>query len=94
MRVIRHSGRLMLVLMLFAAWQLCANAQASPEVRLTVETASPRAVEPLTEHSIVRDYAAAWKTLAEASESGSPSLINAYFVGNAKTALMQASSIP
>ena len=60
-------------------------AQAPPEVRLTVESVTPRAVEPRTEQSVVRDYTAAWKSLADASESNAPALLDAYFTGPAKT---------
>lgn len=67
-----------------------APAQTTPEVKLTVETASPRAVEPLTEHSIARDYAAAWKTLDQASEEDSPAAIDAYFVGDANSVFHRA----
>jgi hypothetical protein len=65
-------------------------AQNLPEVKLAVESASPRAVEALTERSVARDYTAAWRTLAEASEKGSPALLDAYFVGGAKTTLARA----
>ena len=64
-----------------------APAQTTPEVKLTVETASPRSVEPLTEHSIIRDYTAAWKALADASQSSSPAPLDAYFVGDANATL-------
>src|SRR6266700_681317 len=62
-----------------------AIAQASPEAKLSVESATPRAVEARTEQSLVRDYTAAWKSLAEASEKNAPELLNAYFAGQAKT---------
>ena len=61
-----------------------AIAQAPLEVKLTVESVGPRTVESRTEQSLVRDYTAAWKNLAEASETSSPSLLDAYFVGGAK----------
>jgi hypothetical protein len=64
-----------------------AVSQNPPEVKLTVESANPRAVESRTEQSIVRDYTIAWKNLAEASEKSSPALLDAYFVGGAKNAL-------
>jgi len=61
-----------------------AIAQASPEVKLSVESATPRALEARTEQSLVRDYTAAWKSLDEASEKSAPELLNAYFAGGAK----------
>jgi hypothetical protein len=75
---------------LAAALVASASAQTAPEVKLTVETASPRAVEPLTEHSIARDYAAAWKTLDQASQENSPAALDAYFVGDADAVFRRA----
>ena len=77
----------LLAVVLFGAGPVAVSAQTPPEVQLTAGTAGPRPVESLTEHSIVRDYKAAWQTLAQASESSSPALLDAYFVGNAKTTL-------
>lgn len=65
----------------------CALAQMTPEVTLTVESASPRSVESLTEHSILRDYTAAWQSLATASENSAPGRLDAYFVGTARSNL-------
>jgi hypothetical protein len=69
-----------------------AVAQDSPQVKLILETAGSRAVEPLTERNIVRDYTAAWKTLAEASENSSADLLDSYFAGDAKTVFRRALS--
>src|SRR6476660_6708724 len=60
-------------------------AQAPPEVKLTVTSVAPRAVEPRTEQSLVRDYTAAWKSLADASETNTPALLDGYFIGTART---------
>ncbi len=73
-------------------WSTCvlttfAIAQMTPEVTLTVASASPRSVEDLTEHSIVRDYTAAWQSLTEASENNAPGRLDTYFVGTARTTL-------
>src|SRR6185312_193518 len=62
-----------------------AIGQAAPEVKLAAGSATPRAVESRTEQSLVRDYTAAWKSLAEASEKSAPELLTAYFAGGAKT---------
>jgi hypothetical protein len=63
-----------------------ANAQ---EVKLSAESATPRAVESRTEQSLIRDYTAAWKSLADASEQNVSEILNAYFVGQAKTSLVR-----
>src|SRR5262249_23909366 len=68
------------------------SAQNPPEVKLAVESASPRTVESLTERSIARDYTAAWRTLAEASEKNAPGLLDAYFTGGAKSTLARGIS--
>jgi len=59
--------------------------QASPEVKLSAASVAPRAVEPRTEQSLVRDYTAAWKSLSDASENNTPALLDAYFTGAART---------
>jgi hypothetical protein len=61
-----------------------ALAQNPPEVKLSLGSVGPRAVESRTEASLIRDYAAAWKSLAEASQASAPALLDAYFVGGAK----------
>jgi len=75
----------LLAVLLYSA--LTALAQNPPEVKLTVESASPRAIESRTEQSIVRDYSTAWKNLAAASEQRTPALLDAYFTGRAKSTL-------
>jgi hypothetical protein len=62
-------------------------AADSPQVTLDASKTAPRAVEPLTERSILRDYKFAWTNLAEALESNSLSPLNGLFVGDASTLL-------
>jgi hypothetical protein len=62
-------------------------AADSPQVTLDASKTAPRAVEPLTERSILRDYKFAWTNLAEALESNSTAPINGLFVGDASTLL-------
>jgi hypothetical protein len=52
----------------------------------------PREIEDLTQQKILRDYAAAWKTLAGAMDLNRPGLLNDYFTGFAKTAFVKAVS--
>jgi hypothetical protein len=61
-----------------------------PHVEARFNTAVPRTVEDLTERSVVRDYSAAWETLDSALSSNSSGLLDAYFVGPAKTELANA----
>ena len=65
-------------------------AQDTPQVKLNIGSAGPRAIEEQTARSLVRDYAAAWKTLDEAAEKSAPDLLNAYFTGAARTSFLQA----
>jgi hypothetical protein len=62
-------------------------ASGSPQVTLDASKTAPRAVEPLTERSILRDYKFAWTNLAEALESNSISPLNGLFVGDASALL-------
>lgn len=60
-----------------------AGADTFPQVTLNVSKASPRAVEPLTQRALLRDYKFAWANLALAMESSSIGPLNGLFVGNA-----------
>jgi hypothetical protein len=66
------------------------QADLLPHVELTVSVSGPRELEKLTEQHVVRDYGYAWKSLAEASASGSAASLDAYFAGTAKTMLASA----
>jgi hypothetical protein len=61
-----------------------------PHVEASFHTAAPRTVEELTERSIVRDYTSAWESLDSALSSNSLGVVDAYFVGPAKTDLASA----
>lgn len=60
-------------------------ADSSPRVTLNAAKAGPRAVEPLTQHAILRDYTFAWASLASAMQSNSVGLLNGLFTGTADT---------
>ncbi len=65
---------------------------ARPSVQLDASSMGPRDIEDLTQKKIVRDYAAAWRTLAAAMEQNRPGLLNDYFTGFAKTQLTKTVS--
>jgi hypothetical protein len=65
---------------------------AAPNVTLAVDSMGPREIEDLTRQKIVRDYSAAWKTLALALEHNRADLLNDYFAGSAKAEFVQAIS--
>jgi hypothetical protein len=67
-------------------------AGGSDSARVTVDCSrtTPRAVEPLTERTIVRDYKFAWENLAVAMESSSLSPLNGLFAGTASRWLEDA----
>jgi len=77
---------LALVILLSA---ISAAAADAPRVVLNVSKAGPRAVEPLTERSLLRDYKFAWSNLALALESNSEGPLNGLFVGHASGWLHQ-----
>jgi hypothetical protein len=59
-------------------------ADASAKVQLNVDKAGPRAVESQTEQVILRDYRAAWTSLAQALEFNTLDPLDGPFAGNAK----------
>ncbi len=63
------------------------NPSTSAGIKLDTSTAKPRAMEDLTRAAIARDYDRAWQTLGEANDSGSASVLDAYFVGAARSDL-------
>lgn len=65
-------------------------ADSVPQVTLDAAKAGPRAVEPLTEHSVVRDYKLAWMNLSHALESNSIAPLSGLFDGTAKAWLTSA----
>lgn len=67
-----------------------AGADTAPQVTLDITKAAPRAVEPLTERALLRDYKFAWANLALALESNSTDPLNGLFVGNASKWLGEA----
>jgi hypothetical protein len=78
---------LALVMLLSAVSSAAAD---TPQVVLNVSKAGPRAVEPLTERSLLRDYKFAWSNLALALESNSEAPLNGLFVGKASSLLHEA----
>jgi hypothetical protein len=68
---------------------LAADASA-PQVEIARSAVGPRALEALTTQSIVRDYRLAWQTMGSAFHYGTPNLLDAYFMGQAKTNLAGA----
>ena len=85
----RISCSLMLVVC-FVAAQYSVAADAATQVQLNAAKAAPRAVEPLTQNSIVRDYRVAWNSMSHALEFNSLDPLNGPFTGEAKTGLWQS----
>ncbi|PYX32788.1 MAG: hypothetical protein DMG77_02280 [Acidobacteria bacterium] len=73
----------MVVLVAVSASPLRA-ADSSAKVQLNVDKAGPRAVEAQTEQVILRDYRAAWTSLAQALEFNTLDPLEGPFVGTAK----------
>ena len=65
------------------------SADAAVQVRLDAKQAGPRAVEPLTERGILRDYRFAWTGLAQALEVNTLDPLEGAFAGPAKDWLGQ-----
>ena len=81
-------------LLMIAVFSLVLRVAAadSTQVTLNVSTATPRAVEALTQRALFRDYKFAWSNLALALESNSARPLNGLFVGNANAWLKEAVS--
>jgi len=58
-------------------------AESSPQVTLDAGKANPRALEPLTQRAIIRDYKFAWGNIDSAVASNSPAPLNGLFAGSA-----------
>ena len=85
--------RSLLKLTVLVIFSLCAStysgaADSVPQVTLNTGKAAPRAVEPLTEIAILRDYKYAWANLTRALEISSTGPLNGLFEGNASAALI------
>lgn len=75
-------GRLAALLLLVCSISSFA-ADTDPQVSLETGKVTPRAVEPLTQRSIVRDYKLAWAQLSQALEANSVGPLNGLFSGTA-----------
>lgn len=82
------TGVSLLVLILCGIYSLAADS--APEVSLDASKVTPRAVEALTQRSILRDYKLAWTNLSEALESNSTGPLNGLFEGTAGGWLREA----
>ena len=65
------------------------RADSLPQVHLNADSIAPRSIEELTGHNVTRDYANAWRDLAQALDKDQPDLLEAYFTGFAKDAFLK-----
>jgi hypothetical protein len=65
-------------------------ADEGAKVQLDAKKAGPRAVENLTQNIIVRDYRAAWNSMARALDANSLEPLDGPFTGEAKQWLWQS----
>jgi hypothetical protein len=79
-----------LAFLLFAPLSQSQDTPALPSVQLDAGHAAGRPVEPLTQQSVARDYARAWRTLAEALSENRPAIVDNDFVGWAREKLAAA----
>jgi hypothetical protein len=90
--IARLSTAAFVALLLLAAAPL-SRAQDTPDlpaVQLNAEHNAGRPVEELTKKSVARDYALAWRTMAEALSSNRAGIIENDFVGVAQEKLASA----
>lgn len=62
-------------------------ADSQPAISVNVQNAGPRAVEDTTQRSVARDYAAAWKAMAEALDQNRTDILALNFTGTANDKL-------
>ncbi len=65
-----------------------ASAPAVP-IKIDAASAGPRDVEDSTVQAVQRDYASAWKSLAQAMDENRADILNANFVGTARESAAQ-----
>ncbi len=89
-------ARLFLVAAAVLALAMCVpsvlrltRADTLPDVRLNADSIGPRPIEELTGRNVTRDYAFAWRDLAQALDNNQVGLLNDYFTGFAKDNLTQ-----
>jgi hypothetical protein len=66
-----------------AATIACCAADGTVQVQMDMTKATPRAMEPLTERAVLRDYRFAWASMAQALESNSADPLQGPFEGDA-----------
>lgn len=70
---------------LFAGFALSSiAADTAVQVQFDAGKAGPRQIEPLTERGVLRDYRAAWISMAQALEANNPDALEGLFAGDAK----------
>lgn len=62
-------------------------ADTHPSITLNVQNAGPRQIEDTTERSVARDYAAAWKAMAQALDQNRKDILGLSFIGTASDKL-------
>src|SRR5215831_8175536 len=77
----RNVGARVLICFLFSCALFAADN--APHVTLDTNKANPRAVEPLTQRAIIRDYKFAWGNIDSALASNSHTPLNGLFAGSA-----------
>jgi hypothetical protein len=75
--------------LLASLWSQESADTSLPKVVLASTNVEPRQIEELTSKSIPRDYAFAWKTMAQALAENRTELLDGYFTGFAKDNLAQ-----
>lgn len=86
--VCRVGVRFLAVAALLCSLVLCSlGADTALQVQLDTSKATPRAVEPLTERGVLRDYRLAWASMAQALELSTVDPLEGPFAGEAKRML-------
>jgi hypothetical protein len=87
-------GRIFLLIALLGSvsgmpWLRIVHADSLPQVQLNADSIAPRPIEELTGRNVTRDYANAWRDLGQALDKSEPKMLDAFFTGFAKEALLK-----
>jgi|SRR5215470_14934218 len=90
LRLARPIGAVSLTIIAVVSYSaIVVRAASLPRVTLNADSIGPRAIEEKTGESVTRDYAQAWRDLADALATNRNASLNDYFTGIAKARLNQ-----
>ena len=84
---IRSIVRLAFPMFLTIVSAVCCFGRDEAAIHVAHNDVGPRQLEPQTRASVVQDYLEAWRGMDSALEQNAPAILDAFFIGTAKTTL-------